>query len=281
MLFSHSLAQRGLYFSGGLYQNKNTSYEVVCCYTINMKKKSGDFGKLVKNYQLIRPNYPSKIIKDIYSSLKTAKPVVLDLGCGTGISTRQLVKKDSKVFGLDIDEKMLLIASKNQKNIEYIKANAEELPFDNSFFDLVTMFTSFHWFANRKTLKEIKRVLKPKRTVCIIQPKHTAIFINDHKEIIEKALGVTLKTKYSTKNFEDILVKNNFKIINNKVYKVVYKYTLEQFLKLLQTYSIWNEVPASKRKLVLNLFRKHYRVLLKNGFIHDMVDLELISARSI
>jgi ubiquinone/menaquinone biosynthesis C-methylase UbiE len=192
-----------------------------------------------------------------------------------------LVKKDSKVFGLDIDEKMLSIASKNQKNIEYIKANVEKLPFDNSFFDLVTMFTSFHWFANRKTLKEIKRVLKPKGTVCIIQPKHTAIFINDHKEIIEKALEVTLKTKYSTKNFEDILVKNNFKIINNKVYKVVYKYTLEQFLKLLQTYSIWNEVPASKRKLVLNLFRKHYRALLKNGFIHDTVDLELISARSI
>jgi ubiquinone/menaquinone biosynthesis C-methylase UbiE len=244
-----------------------------------MKKSTGNFGKLVKDYKFIRPGYPTKVIKDIYSFVKTPNPVILDLGCGTGISTRQMAKKGSKVFGCDIDEKMLANTPKNKNNITYIKGAAEKLPFPNQTFDFITMFASFHWFVNKQAINEMKRVLKPKGIICIIQQKHTSPFSHDHKEIISKALGTTVKTKYSKRKFEDVLAKNNFKIIENKIYKTVNKYTLEQFLKLLQTYSIWNDVPASKRKHILKLFKNHFSVILKNGLIYDTADLNLICAK--
>jgi ubiquinone/menaquinone biosynthesis C-methylase UbiE len=203
----------------------------------------------------------------------------LDLGCGTGISTQQMVKRNSKVFGCDIDEKMLANASKNKNNITYIKGDAEKIPFPNQTFDLITMFSSFHWFANKKTMNEMRRVLKPKGIICIVQPRQTSPFRHDRIDIISKVLGTTVKTKYSKRKFEDVLTQNNFKITDNKIYKTINKYTLEQFLKLLQTYSIWNDVPILKRRHVLKLFESHFSTVLKNGLINDTADLNLICAQ--
>jgi len=244
-----------------------------------MKKNSGNFGKLAKNYKLIRPGYPTRVIKDIYSFVKTPNPIILDLGCGTGISTRQIAKKNSKVFGCDIDEKMLANTLKNKNNITYIKGDAEKLPFPSQTFDLITMFAAFHWFSNKKAMNEMRRVLKPWGVICIIQPTQTSPFRHDRIDIINKVLGATVKTKYSKRKFADVLAQNNFKIIENKIYKTVNKYTLEQFLKLLQTYSIWNDVPNSKRKHILKLFKAHFSTILKNGFIDDTADLNLICAK--
>jgi len=109
-----------------------------------MKRNSGQFGKLVKNYKEMRPNYPSSIIRDIYAHIKVQVPVILDLGCGTGISTRQLASRKSSIIGCDVDAGMLTHASKvKYKNIEYVKGDAQRLPFLDQHFDAVTMFTSF------------------------------------------------------------------------------------------------------------------------------------------
>ena len=84
-------------------------------------------------------------------------------------------------------------------------------------------------------------------------------------------LGFKIRTKYSKRKFEDILTQSRFKIIESKIYKTVYKYTLEEFIKLLQTYSIWNDVPTSKRRHILKLFRNHYGTMLKNGLIYGLI----------
>ena len=242
-------------------------------------KSSGNFGALAKNYQSNRPSYPVRVIRDIYSLVENSQPTILDLGCGTGISTRQLVKRGSAVFGCDIDEKMLASAAKNKDKITYVKGGAEKLPFSSETFDLVTMFSSFHWFANKKAMREIQRVLKPGGIICIVQPRQTSPFRHDRLEIISKVLGAPIKTRYSKRKFEDVLAQNNFQIIENKIYKIVNQYTLEQFLELLQSYSIWNDVPIAKRGQILKLFRSHFGTMLKNGLIRDTADLNLICAK--
>ena len=244
-----------------------------------MNKNSGNFGKLAKNYKAVRSTYPVKIIKDIYSFIKTKQPIVLDLGCGTGISTHQMVKRGVEIIGCDIDAQMLSNAKKD-KSITYVRGSAEKLPFSKSTFDAITMFTSFHWFTSKKALTEIRRVLKPQGVVFIVQPAHKSPFTGDHVVIISKALGKKVKSKYSKKRFEEVLTQNNFRIVEAKTYKTVNKYTLGQFLKLLQSYSIWNEVPLSKHKDVLMLLKDHFKLFLKNGLIYDTVELKLICAKS-
>lgn len=245
-----------------------------------MKKSSGEFGKLVKHYASTRPGYPRQVIRDIYTQIKSKQPKILDLGCGTGISTRQLAKKGSVIVGCDVDADMLAKASRGQyQNIEYVRADAEKLPFEYKTFDVITMFTSFHWFTTKKAISEIKRVLKPNGIICIVQPGYKSPYRRDMRKIINQTLKLGIKPKYSKTDFLEFLSKHKFIVTKKKIYKTVDKYPLDKFLQLMQSISTWSYVPASKRSSMLKKLKGHYRGFLKKNLIYDPVDIQLICAR--
>jgi ubiquinone/menaquinone biosynthesis C-methylase UbiE len=70
---------------------------------------------------------------------------ILDIGCGLGfplIEIAQRVGDSSKVFGIDpwesaIERVKLKIKKLDITNVKVIKGVAENLPFDDSFFDLI------------------------------------------------------------------------------------------------------------------------------------------------
>ncbi len=65
------------------------------------------------------------------------------------------------------DEYLKLGADKH--NMSYVNAPAEKIPFENDYFDVVTSFNSLDHVDNIDiTIKEIKRVLKPKGTFLLI-----------------------------------------------------------------------------------------------------------------
>ena len=104
------------------------------------------------------------------------KSKILDLGCGTGFSTKILKEKGFNVIGLDISKNMLIFAK--EKNLKVIESNMTSLPFkDNSFNGLISI-SAIQWLKNQEyniVLKEINRVIKNK---AIIQfyPKNNVEF---------------------------------------------------------------------------------------------------------
>lgn len=96
---------------------------------------------------------------------------VLDLASGTCDLAIQMGKKlagTGKLVASDINQNMLDIGRDRMtnnglvKNIDYQIANAEELPFEENGFDLVTMAFGLRNVTNKdKALAEIYRVLKP------------------------------------------------------------------------------------------------------------------------
>jgi SAM-dependent methyltransferase len=83
---------------------------------------------------------------------------VLDLACGTGLSTRPLVSIASIVVGLDIEAEMLKVAGRTH-GISYVRGAAELLPFDAGAFELVTACSGIHWLQP-PALTEVHRVLR-------------------------------------------------------------------------------------------------------------------------
>lgn len=105
---------------------------------------------LAKSYNELHEEEQLKKLKIIKDNLKIIPPL-LDLGCGTGISTNYF---DVKAIGVDNSKEML---EKGTKNLIY--ANAEKLPFKDNTFNTVISVTAFHNFKNmEKGLKEIIRV---------------------------------------------------------------------------------------------------------------------------
>ena len=139
------------------------------------------------NYSLIAESYDKlhkeeqiKKLKLIEKNIKIIEPL-LDVGCGTGISTNYFKVKS---FGIDNNKEMIEIGKKNgYKNL--IFSDAEDLPFKNKSFNTIISVTSFHNFNNmEKALKEIIRVSRNKNIAISFLKKSSKL--NEFKLLIRK-----------------------------------------------------------------------------------------------
>ena len=94
---------------------------------------------------------------------------VLDLACGTGRVTRQLVRLlgvGSYLAALDNSAAMLGFARNvvgpADADVDWREDDAANLPFENATFDLVICQQGLQYFSDREAaLHEVRRVLKP------------------------------------------------------------------------------------------------------------------------
>lgn len=109
-----------------------------------------------------RPDFHSNTIGRIQAFLFPGQRVgrALDIACGTGLSTKALLDVADEVYGTDISTAMLSLAHAPDK-IRYSIAPAEQQPFDDQFFDLITVSSGVHWFDIDRFLAEVRRLLKP------------------------------------------------------------------------------------------------------------------------
>jgi len=102
---------------------------------------------------------------------------VLDLGCGTGVLTRMIADQlnaeaGGVSLGIDAAAKMINVARKKRESeaCYFEVAAAEELPFENAFFDAVVSSLFFHHVPldlKEKSLLEAFRVLRPQGRLVI------------------------------------------------------------------------------------------------------------------
>lgn len=95
--------------------------------------------------------------------------VILDVGTGSGLAIRELLKKKPSVglvVGIDSSEEMIRLArrrtaSAGLRNVKFLKMLAEELHFPEGFFDVVVSNCGINVAHFSQCLKEISRVLRP------------------------------------------------------------------------------------------------------------------------
>ena len=94
---------------------------------------------------------------------------MLDVGCGGGFTIRRLLKrsKDAQVYGIDISEESVTKARRVNaevldKQVYVTQGSAEQLPYNDEIFDLVTAVETVYFWPNLPDcLQEVRRVLKP------------------------------------------------------------------------------------------------------------------------
>jgi demethylmenaquinone methyltransferase/2-methoxy-6-polyprenyl-1,4-benzoquinol methylase len=108
---------------------------------------------------------------------KSNPKTILDIATGTGDLAILMAETNAeKIIGLDISSGMLevgkkKIASKNLSNtIEMVLADSENMPFEDNYFDAITVAFGVRNFENlEKGLAEILRVLKPNGLFVILE----------------------------------------------------------------------------------------------------------------
>jgi ubiquinone/menaquinone biosynthesis C-methylase UbiE len=101
--------------------------------------------------------------------------VIVDLGCGAGQVTRLIagLNPGCRVLGLDLSSQMVRRSrrlSHGIPNLGFQVGDAMELPLVDGSVDLVVSVASIkHWPDQVAGLRQIRRVLKPLGSVCILE----------------------------------------------------------------------------------------------------------------
>jgi len=153
---------------------------------------------------------------------------VLEPGCGTGVYTDKLKGNAEHVIATDFSDEMIEIAKKKRGNladVQFEKADALDLNFEEASFDTVFMANLIHIIGDaERVIKESKRVLKQGGKVII-----TSFAIDEmsffHKLRMAtryiKAFGKpskdATKEKTTKKNVETMLINNGFEIAKSEI----------------------------------------------------------------
>jgi 2-polyprenyl-3-methyl-5-hydroxy-6-metoxy-1,4-benzoquinol methylase len=195
----------------------------------------------------IKANKTILILKNYLSDVSNLK--LLDIGCSTGIMTKEYAKHFSEVIGVDIDSKAIGYASKKYKldNLTFKETPIEENTFNDQIFDVITCSHIYeHVPSDVNLMDQVFRLLKP-GGVCyfaagnrfqILEPHYRLPFLSYFpKRISNTYIRLFTKEKYyyethrSYRNLKKLV--NKFEIIDYtlEVLKHPTKYSASELLK--------------------------------------------------
>jgi SAM-dependent methyltransferase len=96
---------------------------------------------------------------------------VLDIACGTGAWLAELARRGARPAGIDISSRAIEQCRRRLPDADIREGVAEELPFEDDRFDLVTCLGSLEHFLDQpRALREMRRVAKSDASFLILVP---------------------------------------------------------------------------------------------------------------
>lgn len=165
-----------------------------------------------------------------YRSSKSLK--ILDVGCGSGRNLKEFQKLG---IGHGLDLSPLAIDYCRQIGLKNLKlGRAERTTFKNNYFNIVTVLDVLEHTDDKKTLKELKRILKIDGLIIATVPAFKFLW-SRWDEVLHH------KRRYTVKSVKDLFLANGFSIV-----KITYLYS---FLVIPATIT---------RKLKEKIYKEHY-----------------------
>ena len=118
-------------------------------------------GRLIREYE-------SKLILEMLRPVQGEK--ILDVGCGTGIFTSDVLTAGADVVGVELSLPMLLWAQKNLKGHAFltVQGDMRNLPFADNTFEKTISVTAIEFIQDaRRAVSELFRVTKPKGPIVV------------------------------------------------------------------------------------------------------------------
>jgi ubiquinone/menaquinone biosynthesis C-methylase UbiE len=230
-------------------------------------------------------SFPELVDAEVFTYLSSfandKSTTVLDIGCGTGIATRQIFHKNiGSVFACDKDRDNIEMAKKEgPRNIHYFTAPNSTIPLVSNVADIVTLFDKFHcFFEDQKRMKEIKRVLKRNGVFFIVNKDEVGGFTIGFREKLEELLKRSFSDGKQYYNPRSVLEQNSFQKITTRHFQLKERFTLKDALHAVQAIVRWKTIPESRRAEVARLLENHIHENRIEGEIARLMNVEVITA---
>ena len=169
--------------------NENlTDFELLSEDIKNIEKGYERFFGYANTYDEGRPKMSKKAIYLLKIYFDREINTIVDIGCGTGLSTEVCSEFANNVIGIEPSIDMLNIAKTKENNkMKFIKGYGEKTGIENECADIVICSQSFHWMEPEPTIKEIYRILKKGGIFAAIDAEYPPV-INKELEILNNHL---------------------------------------------------------------------------------------------
>lgn len=230
-------------------------------------------------YRVARRSFPDEVFSYLVKRA-AGRRSVLDVGCGTGIATRQLIDWGFKARAVDIDSLMVNEAKRASRchGIEFFVASARKLPLPNNSQDIVTAFSALHWFNDDESLSEISRVLKAAGLFFVVNKYDRSHFKSQIKNVL-----VQFATKDVTRdpkaNYDpvSILRRRGFVGVTEYVTQIEEEYSIEEANLYVRSTNYWHYVPKNKRPAASRALRKMLEGLTQSGRVKRPINIVVTS----
>jgi len=194
-----------------------------------------------------------------YKNLKDLS--ILDLGCGSGGCTYQLIKRGAKVTSIEIDRELLKLSmGRNRQNshVDFLLADGTRLPFKNESFDVcICLHVIEHVNDTFDLIKDLNRILKYNGILLLEYPnrfypmeQHSGLKLINY---LPKRFANFIAKKISTSNIVSKNYRSRFNIILLYPHNLSY-FSVKKHLKLFPL-KILEENPLDRFILESSLIR--------------------------
>lgn len=127
------------------------------------------FTERARAYAATRPKHPPAAIDYVLAGFGDRTAINLaDLGSGTGLSSLPFADAGAHVWAVEPNDAMRDSVPPHPQ-ITSVRASAEHTTLNAASIDIVTACTAWHWFDHEIVLDEVKRILKPRGRLAILE----------------------------------------------------------------------------------------------------------------
>jgi SAM-dependent methyltransferase len=158
------------------------------------------------DYARGRPTYPAALVEHLLQRLALgAGAEVADVGSGTGLFTQCLLERGLRVAAVEPSDDMRRLAEGllgGYRGFSSVKGTARATGLPAASVDAIFCAQAFHWFNERPTLGEWRRILRPGGRAALIwnYQDETNGFVSDYLDVVRASGPDARKTLLASWN---------------------------------------------------------------------------------
>jgi SAM-dependent methyltransferase len=127
------------------------------------------FDSAAETYNEVRPTYPPQMFDELFGLLP-ARPLILEVGPGTGQATRDLIDHGATVHAIELGPAMAAKLGEvlPSRELTITVGDFEHVPVADNSIDALFSATAYHWISPRAQLERPVRLLKRGGLIAIV-----------------------------------------------------------------------------------------------------------------